>query len=427
MEQSNFPERLSPVQPLQVQYDKATNTLLVTGRGQHVTLSDIRDHGGADYLQEVAPRQWYASATIFIYNGVSLDLDKREVEWLKLESNKYGFVMLRAFNGDIRIDGVKVTSWDLYNEDYDKDLSDGRAFVMVKNNARMDIYNSELAYLGFGRTPDLAVSPYGVSWKMSRAGLKNTMLTGEVVGSKFHDNYFGAYTWGATGMLWKGNEFYDNVRYGLDPHDDSDGFLVENNSAHNNGSHGIIFSKRCMYNIIVNNVSYDNKLHGIMLHETSNYNIVKDNVLTGNTSGVAIWHSSNNLVQGNTIKSNRHGVRLNMQSDNNLITKNTISDTQLYGFYLYDDANTNAMIQNTLTNNKVAMYVKSSSNVIEKNTLMNNSVGIYLLDKAEKNQLADNDIRQSKTYGIYTKVEHSLFNSLGYNNLSQNRKDILGQ
>ena len=116
-----------------------------------------------------------------------------------------------------------------------------------------------------------------------------------------------------------------------------------------------------------------------------------------------------------------------MQSDKNIITDNTIADTQLYGFYLYDHANTNTIENNRLTNNKVGMYIKSSENTIEKNTLVNNSVGIYLLEKAEKNYLAENTIRQSKSYGIYTKIEHQMFNSLGYNTLSKNRKDILGQ
>lgn len=425
--QANFPKIATVAQPLAVTYDKDTNTLLVTGRGQQVTLATIRDNGGAEYLQEITPRQWYTSATIYIYNGVTLTLDKREVEWLRLESNKYGFTMLRAFNADIRIDGVKITSWDLYNHDYDRNMDDGRAFVMVKTNSRMDIYESELAYLGFPTSPDLAVSPYGVSWKMSKDGLKNTMLTGEVIDSKFHHNYFGAYTWGATGMTWRGNQFYANTRYGLDPHDDSNGFVIEKNIAHNNGSHGIILSKRCMYNIIRDNVSYDNTLHGIMLHETSNYNLVENNILTNNTSGIAIWRSSNNIVQNNTVKKNRHGIRMNVNSDNNLIANNTIADSALYGFYLYDEANKNTIKDNKLTNNKVGMYVKSSNNTITKNTLVNNSVGIYLLGKASENVLSENDIRLSKTYGIYTKIEHQMFNSLGYNTLSKNRKDILGQ
>jgi parallel beta-helix repeat protein len=156
--------------------------------------------------------------------------------------------------------------------------------------------------------------------------------------------------------LWRGNEFYENVRYGLDPHDDSNGFLVENNTAHNNGTHGIIFSKRCMYNTVRNNVSYDNKLHGIMLHEKSDFNIIENNTVTGNTSGVAIYHSSNNLIQGNVIENNRHGIRANAESIANLVQKNTIKGSKLYGVYFYDKADSNLVIGNA-SNLMMSVYI----------------------------------------------------------------------
>lgn len=412
--------------PLSVLYDKATNTLLVTGRGRQITLKDIQNNGGKDYLEEVSPKIWNAKASIFLSDGITLKLNKEEVEWLKLESNKDLFVTLRSVNSDIIINGVKITSWDSQNNNFDKNLDDGRSFIMVKDNARMDIYSSELSYLGYPTSPDIAVSPYGVSWKLNKVKLKKVLLTGEVINNKFHHNYFGAYTFGATGMLWKGNEFYENVRYGLDPHDDSNGFLVESNIFHNNGTHGIIFSKRCMYNTIRNNTSYDNKLHGIMLHESSDFNIIEGNTLTGNTSGVALYYSSNNIIQNNTIKDNRHGVRANAESENNFIQKNTITGNKLYGIYFYDRANNNFVTDNIFENNDVGVYVKSDLNNISKNLLNNNAVGVYFQDQAMGNILSDNQIKYSGIYGIYTKVSDNVDNILGVNDLYRNRKDIDG-
>lgn len=412
---------------LRVVYDKATNTIVVMGRGKQVRLKDIRDNGGKGYIEEIAPKIWLAKASIFLYNGVTLNLDKSEVQWLKLESNKKQFVLLRSLNADIMVNGVKITSWDSEKNDYDKDLSDGRSFIMVRDNARMDLYESEIAYLGYPTTSDLAVSPYGISWRVSTAKLKKVLSTGEVINSKFHHNYFGAYTYGATGMTWKGNEFYENVRYGLDPHDDSDGFLIEKNYSHNNGTHGIIFSKRCMYNTIRDNVSVDNGLHGIMLHEESDYNIVEDNTVSGNVSGIALWKSSGNIIQNNTIKSNNHGVRANVSSNGNIMRNNDISDSKQYGFYLYQEANSNQIYSNTLEHNDVAIYVKSSSNQIYNNTLINNGVSIYFLDSASNNLAQGNNIRQSSVYAIYTKVKDGLKNVLNANTLYRNHKDIEGQ
>ena len=412
--------------PLNISYDQKTNTLLIIGRGQQITLKDIRDNGGKKYLEEILPKVWHAKATIFLSNGVTLLLDKNEVTWLKLESNKKSFSMLRSIDSDIIINGVKITSWDSEKNDYDKTLTDGRSFVMVKDNARMDIYSSELSYLGYPTASDIYVSPYGVSWKLNKLKLKKVLLTGEVINSKFHHNYFGTYTYGATGMLWKGNEFYENIRYGLDPHDDSNGFMIEKNIAHDNGSHGIILSKRCMYNTIRNNISYNNKLHGIMLHETSDFNIIENNSVTGNTSGIALYHSSNNIIRNNTIKDNRHGVRANASSNNNTVQNNTITGSKLYGIYFYDKTNNNSILDNTFEYNNVGIYIKSASNKISKNSLINNAVGVYFQDKASNNSLTDNQIKQSGIYGVYTKVATQVSNILGVNELQRNRKDVMG-
>ncbi|MBI2051641.1 glycosyltransferase [Candidatus Roizmanbacteria bacterium] len=190
---------------LRIYYDGPTNTVVVIGRGKRVTLKDLQNAVGRKYLLEVSPKVWLAKTSIFLYHGVTLELDKKEVTWLKLESGKRGFVMLRSLSADVLVNGVKITSWDSEKGEYDKDIRDGRSFIMVKDNARMDFRDSEAAYLGYATNPNLSVSPYGVSWKISNLKVKNTMLTGEVTGSKFHNNYFGAYTFGATGMTFRGN------------------------------------------------------------------------------------------------------------------------------------------------------------------------------------------------------------------------------
>jgi len=416
-----FPE------PLQVTYEKNENTLIVSGQGTKVTLKDIQEKAGKQYLEEVSPKVWRANATILIYRGVTLNLKSNEVSWLQLESNKDKYVVLRSWDGDIKIDGVKITSWNSQKNTYDMDQSDGRSFIYAKDNSRLDIYNSELAYLGFPTSSELAVSPYGVSWRMSANKLKIALITGEVVNNKFHHNYFGAFTFGATGMLWKGNEFYSNTRYGLDPHDDSNGFLVEENYAHDNGTHGIIFSKRCMYNIIRNNTSINNKLHGIMLHEKSDYNLIENNTITGNTSGVALWRSSHNIVRNNKIENNRHGVRANVSANYNEIHNNYIESSSRYGIYFYDNADYNLIHDNVFEYNNVGVYLRSSFNDIKNNKLTNNQVGVYFLNEASENTLINNQIKQSSTYAIYTKIAADLQNNLGTNVLSKNRKDIVGQ
>lgn len=411
---------------LSILYVASDNTIVVMGRGNIVTLTDIQNAVGSNYLYEEKPKQWIAKASIYLHQGVTLNLDRDEAEWLKLESNAKQFVMVRTKNGDIIVNGVKITSWDSDANTFDMNLDDGRSFIMAKGMGRMDFTEAEASYLGYPTSPELTVSPYGVSWKITDDMLLKTLLTGEVVDSTFHHNYFGTYTFGATGMLWKGNEFYENVRYGLDPHDDSNGFLVEENYSHNNGTHGIIFSKRCMYNTVRNNVSINNGLHGIMLHEQSDNNIIENNTITGNVSGVALWRSSKNIVRNNIVKANKHGIRANESSYNNLLTDNVISESERYGFYLYDGANDNILAHNSLSGNQVGVYIKSDRNSITENTLNDNDIGLYFLDTAAANSVRDNTIEESNVYGIYTKIQVGMQNILDENTLVRNRKSIDG-
>ena len=411
--------------PLVILYDQPSNTIVVKGRGKIINLNDIRKSLGDKYIEELAPKEWYLKASIFASAGVTLVLDKKEVEWLKLESNSRRFVILRSQNGDIQINGVKITSWDAYKKDYDRDMTDGRSFIVAKNLGRMDIYNSELAYLGYPVTPAHTVSPYGVSWKLSNVNLKKALLTGEVLNSKFHHNYFGAYTFGATGMVWKGNEFYENVRYGLDPHDDSNGFLVENNKFHSNGSHGLIFSKRCINNTIRNNLSYNNKLHGIMLHELSNSNLIENNTLYGNIDGVALDHSSNNTIRANRIYENNRGIRANKKSVENIIEKNIITKNSQYGVYLYKEGDKNIIRNNTFTKNTNAVYLKSNKNEVTNNIIKDSQVGIYFLGKASQNRVEGNEVQNSRLYGVYSKIAEGFTNFLATNNIiKKNKKDV---
>lgn len=410
---------------LQTVYDEKTNTILVSGRGKKTTLKDIQNSVGRDLLKEIAPKEWLLSATISIRAGVTLTLTKDEVTWLKLLSRKDKFVTIQAYNATVLIDGVKITSWDDTTNSYDTNIEDKRSYILVKNGSRMDIYNSELAFLGYSRALDLTTSPYGVSWRMPPGSRSSALLTGEIINSKFHNNYFGVYTFGATGMLWRGNEFYKNVRYGFDPHDDSNGALIENNIARDNGSHGFIISKRCMYNTFRNNIAYNNKLHGIMLHEKSDNNILENNIAYGNLDGIAIWNSSNNIMKNNIIYGNKRGIRANAGSKNNVVVNNKIYKSKQYGVYLYTGAVNNFFKGNDVYENKVAFYIKTNGNFIISNSIYDNSRGIYLLDTARENIIVNNILKYHDREALLTKLSTSTaWNYVKGNTLLHNRKDI---
>ena len=414
--------------PLQIYYDAPTDQIIVSGRGKIVTLRDIAAIVGPELLEEVKPGIWDLKTSLYLRSGLTLPLKGDEVSWLRLASNDKKITRILAYNSDVFIDGVKITSWDNDSNDYDRNLANGRSYVLVKDGSRMDLNDSEIAYLGYPRSAELGFSPYGISWKMSRNSYGKALLTGKVTNSKFHDNYFGAYTFGAIGMVWQGNEFYDNVRYGLDPHDDSNGFLVENNIFHNNGSHGLIFSKRCVNNTIINNISYNNKLHGIMLHELSNNNLIEGNEVFGNSDGITLDHSSGNIIKNNYSHHNKRGVLADKESVNNQIADNRISLNSQYGVYLYGESDDNIISDNTLTGNVNAIYIKTANNQVINNVLNKNKTGIYFLGDAEANKLSGNKITYSQLYGIYTKANVGLTNFVEADNyVWRNRTDLAAE
>ncbi len=386
-------------------YDAATNTIYLSGRGHKFTIADIAAKDGYTHLTKESDGIWVLSANIYMESGTSLDIVSPDVTWLKMKSTTSGFATLIGYNGRLTIRDTKVTSWDTDKNNFDEEYNDGRSYVLMKANSRLDIYNSEMAWLGY-KEKDLTTAggTYGVSWRIPSRTYPHYVSTGESIGNNYHHNYFGAYTYGATGIVWKNNKFNDNVVYGLDPHDDSNNFIVENNIAERNGIHGIIFSKRCYNNIIVNNISRDNKLHGIMLHMASNDNIVRNNIIENNNDGIAIWASTGNLIEGNKVNNSVNGIRLNEDSGKNYVLNNEVLRSSRHGIYVYGNSNGNIFRSNVLADNTNAAYIKTSDNEISLNSITNNKTAIYLLDKASNNFIISNDLNSN---GVATKVKTS--------------------
>lgn len=359
----------APITRLSILYDPLTDTITVKGKGSVVTLDTIASATAIRFrpelITETAPGEWLLRSNLYIAEGATLILDGGQVKWLKLLSTDKKYIRLRSYNGGILIRNTKITSWDEASGSPDTKYQDGRAYIIAQANGRMDVLDSEIAYLGYPRAKEIqGANPvggvYGLSWKIPNSTIGQYLLAGNVIGSRIHDNYFGIYTFGATGMIIRGNELYDNVQYGIDPHDDSSNLLIENNYVHNNGNHGIIVSKRVVYSTIRNNRSINNRLHGIMLDRQSDYNLVENNISTGNVNGIAVYDSHHNLVRGNTFVGNRFGIRANMNSSENDFRANSIRSSEK-GVYLYGGARGNLVQDNEIVSNTQGVSLKETS------------------------------------------------------------------
>jgi parallel beta-helix repeat protein len=388
-------------------------TIFISGPGAQVTLPAIQQavqviSPTANLLDNQGGGIWQANASLFLNRGVTLTLTLDTAKWLKLRSqrsnitlanasagdqyNYNSFVTLRTYGGAILIDGTRVTSWDPQANTYDTDIANGRSYLLAKYDARMDIKNADVSYLGSADGES-----YGISWRdindSEAPTVLRTRVTGEVVNSTFSYNYYGIYTFQASNMVFRNNQFHHNIGYGFDPHDFSHHFTVEDNQAFANGNHGFIMSRGCNNFVLRRNKSYDNhytvgaevrKAHGFMLdpgspdsifpQAASHHNLLENNQAWGNDGyGLRVLGSTDNTIQDNTFTGNLQGITLEQGSVGNNVQNNTIDASQLYGVYLIGGSDNNTISGNTITRSgKHGIYIKTGKNTISGNVVRSN-------------------------------------------------------
>ncbi|MFC6064234.1 right-handed parallel beta-helix repeat-containing protein [Streptomyces ochraceiscleroticus] len=360
----------------QVRYASSTNTLyLMSGTSSPSGISTLCPSAPLHQV-DGSPGTWQLDANLVIQNGATLELHGSaaggEVDTLRLSSPAGGgpteVASITAQYGTIDIDRVDITSWDEQANGPDTDPSAasgerGRAFIRALSyldtdgtprESTMNIYHSDIGYLGY-----YAAESYGVAYKARGCDITHQDVCdkldvfGDQIGSRFHHNYMGTYTFGAYGMTFDRNEYDHNVAYGLDPHDDSDYLTITNNHAHDNGNHGIICSQRCDHLEIVGNESdhngippylppgdddaSDNQVHGIMLHRGVTDSVVRDNNVHDqpNGAGIAVFDSSDDVIENNTVTRAKFGLRYSVGSQDITSANNTVTDSGQYAVYTY--------------------------------------------------------------------------------------------
>lgn len=378
-------------------WSASNNRIYVYGGGS-MTLTDISAGTPslpAEALQRVdaSAGVWQLNANIIVENETTLLLSG-DVKELRLKSNPSStpatdvtnFVSITAGNydvgsetagaGTVRVDGVKVTSWDTNANAPDSNTADGRAYLRARSAmlgtpriSRMDILNSEVQYLGYE-----ASERYGLSWK-ANGDLAVVHVLGDVKNSKIHHNHYGVYSFGLKDGQWTGNHVHDNDGYGFDAHDESNNLVIDDNIVERNGlvdpkgKHGIILSERCLNAKITNNTSSANGGNGIMLHDFADNALIENNTTNNNLdAGVAIFCSSGAIVKNNTMSNNaKYGIRLTVASRDNQIEGNQILNngtqgdtTSGYGIFMQPATDSNGICgdltprNNTFTNNTVS-------------------------------------------------------------------------
>lgn len=324
-------------------------------------------------IEQTGPTSYRINKSISLEGDIRLDITKPTVERLELRSSPNDITCLCLDEASVLIDGIEIQSYDPLTKLPDTNTKDGRSFVRMENG-RMDILNSKLTHLGnnlIENSKGLAMHStllgggvYGVSWRIPNEQLGVQIATGWVENSEFSHNHFGAYSFSTSGMLWRNNQFTNNVVYGLDTHDDSNNALIEGNTFAYNGGHGLILSERCNYNVVRNNLSARNKLHGYMIHMDSAYNLVEQNTAYGNVDNFVIYQSNYNSIHGNkSYQPQSSHIRISHSSNNNFLTDNQLAAGRR-GIYLYDGVNNTYVVNNSMSEVDIKIRTNGAQNTL---------------------------------------------------------------
>eukprot|EP00904_Undaria_pinnatifida_P005796 jgi/Undpi1/2346/HiC_scaffold_13.g05729.m1 len=360
-------------------------------------------------VSDTATGTWLLTQSLWVEDGITLQVHGTSVggdaDELRLLSTADTYINLRGYGGSLDFVSTKVFSWDTSINAPDENEDDGRSYISAVSEivtdeeedcdgrakktmgeARMDIEDSEMGYLGF-----YDGESYGLTWKVrgfckykSNPEVFDAVnVYGNMYDSDIHHNHFGMYTYGHQQGDWRRNKMHDNSAYGFDPHDDSDFLTIHDNEVYNNVKHGIIASKRCNGVSIQGNEVYGGgeKSAGIFLHRSGDDAIVKGNYVHDNgDAGIALMESFNAEVSGNTFESNKYGVRLSVGCADNVFSGNLINGSTKYNVYTYEGSDSPFVVDSG----------RVKDNIVMDNMIIGGGKESVKLKAANGTQLIDN-------------------------------------
>jgi mannuronan 5-epimerase len=328
---------------------------------------------------------WQLNAGLLVDKDATLYINSSDLSWLKILTKqgeeKYNKTNFIEVHGSLKIDSVKVTSWDPSKNDYgrnpgSRDLSENyvkigtpRPYISVESDATgtTDITNSELGYLGYeggvGIGADDGLTYFGGEGSV----IKNNNI---------HHLYFGFYSNGVGNITIENNVIHHNAHYGLDPHTGTHDLIIRNNVVHDNGGIGIICSLDC-YNIMIeNNKTYNNTKMGIMFSRNMYDSVAKNNIVAHEEKGIVISESHNNQIYNNQVLDSGRGIDLDKESYSNVIYNNTFRNIPVPSDALYIEDG--AAEKNILHFTKVSPSFQQIKSV---NDVQNNTQSTHVAQK----------------------------------------------
>src|SRR5918992_1686904 len=310
------------------EYDQTENTINVNCNS---SFSDVaKAISDPKIVENLGNGEYILNATLEIADNITFEMNSSNaddnLQYLKI-AGENGIIVY----GTILIDGTKITSWNASSNDVILQDINGtirRGYIQFAASEGSQITNSEFGYLG-----DVESGRRGFDLLGDGDGeLSHDMV---IRGSTFHDMWFAFYSNSAYNITVDGNEYYNNIKYALDPHTTTHDMVISNNWLHHNPI-GVICSNRC-YNILIEgNVVEHNKDYGIFFSRNVHDSIARNNQVYNSSTGVMVSESPNNQIYNNTIQgATSQGIYLfnpevpdDGVTEGNIIYNNTIINSE---------------------------------------------------------------------------------------------------
>jgi mannuronan 5-epimerase len=375
-----------------INYDRSTRTITVSCSSARLTDIDNKLHDSSILTKQSPAGTWFLNANLVIAKGATFHIDSTDTKWLKISSKvtrsagatKLGPAYWIDVHGSLKIDSVKVTSWDPTTNYYA--ITNGsrtgtdvfilgapRPSIVVENNATgtTDITNSEIAYLGYEQGKHKGGSGLSYYYGGDGSVIRNNII---------REVYFGLYTFGVGHMTVENNIIRNSGHYGLDPHTGTHDMIIRNNTVYDNkGGSGIICSLNC-YNILIeNNKVHDNAGDGIDFSRNMYNSIVRNNIVYNEPIGISVSQSHNNQIYNNTISKSGNGIQVGSGSSNNKIFGNTIANSISQAILINNGSSGNTFSSNKIVSStpqglKIEQDATSKNNIFSNNEVIHSSM-----------------------------------------------------
>src|SRR5215218_3829502 len=310
-----------------IDYDQSENTIAIDCNASFLDV--VQTINDPDVIENLGGGEYILNANLEVADDVTFEMTCSNEDSGGLQYLKVAGVNGIIVHGKILINGVKITSWDVSDEDVIQQNIDGairRAYVQFAASEGSQIINSDFGYLGYQEFGRRGFDLFG-------GGEPSHDM--EIRGSKFHDMWFAFYSRGAYNIVVDGNEYYNNIKYALDPHSGTHDMDITNNWLHHNPI-GAICSDRCSNILIEGNRAEHNTKAGIFFSRNMHDSIARNNYIYNTTTGIIVSESPNNEIYSNTIEgATSAGIRLSNPpnpddgyTEGNHVYNNTISNSE---------------------------------------------------------------------------------------------------